>query len=118
MKRAFAGTAKEVYEIPGEQIISSSLGRTNRVNEVPGLNDCESMGIRRNKFQLTGSDLRTIFEPVVKEIKLHVMRQVDATETQGFSVKTVLLVGGFGQCAYLRDSIRKKVEPRRIQVIQ
>ncbi|KAL9609803.1 MAG: hypothetical protein Q9167_005457 [Letrouitia subvulpina] len=101
VKRAFTGSAEEEYQIL-----------------VPGLSDSPSLGVRRGRFLLTGSDVRAIFEPVVKEVKAHVMRQVDATETQGFSVKTVLLVGGFGQSAYLRDSIRQMVAPKGIQVLQ
>lgn len=56
---------------------------------------------------LGGAELREVFRPVVDEVITLVKGQVRATKKK---VKAVLLVGGFGQSAYLRDSIRGAVE--------
>ena len=65
-------------------------------------------GISRNKFRMTGADVRNIFEPVVKEVISLVDGQIKAT---GTSVKAVLLVGGLGQSGYLRDRIKEAISP-------
>ena len=50
-----------------------------------------------------GEDIATIFLPVIQEIVKLVEEQIAATERP---VKAVLLVGGFGQSSFLRDSLR------------
>lgn len=57
----------------------------------------------------------TIFDPVVKEVVSLVLGQIDATRE---AVKAVLLVGGFGQNTFLRDSIRQAVTSKGIEVMQ
>ena len=71
--------------------------------------------VRRGRFRLSGSDIRTIFEPVVKEVLDLIMGQIDATKAP---VKAVLLVGGFGQNTFLRDSVRQAIGPKGIEVMQ
>ena len=66
----------------------------------------ERLGISRSKLCLLGTDVRSIFEPVVHEVVSLVMAQISATAKP---IKAVLLVGGFGESAYLRDLIRKEV---------
>ena len=82
---------------------------------VPGLSDDAERGVRRGKLRMAGSDIRRIFDPVVDEILRLVIGQIDAMKT---TVKAVLLVGGFGQNAYLRDRIRTSVNERNIEVMQ
>ncbi len=60
--------------------------------------------MNRGKFTLKGDDIQRIFEPVMKEIISLVQGQIDAT---GKAVKAVLLVGGFGESAYLLQSLRR-----------
>lgn len=84
-------------------------------SEVPGLRDNARLGVRRGRLTLDGADVQGIFEPVVKEILKLVMNQIKATST---SVKAVLMVGGFGQNAYLRDRIRAEVAPLNVEVMQ
>ncbi|KAL9604643.1 MAG: hypothetical protein Q9219_000363 [cf. Caloplaca sp. 3 TL-2023] len=67
------------------------------------------------RFEVTGSDINDIFEPVVKEVIALVNGQIVATKAP---VKAVLLVGGFGQSTYLRDRIRQAVASRGIEVMQ
>ena len=64
---------------------------------------------------MTGSEVKSIFEPVVNEVLGLVMGQVAASPS---AVKAVLLVGGFGQSAYLRDRLRQAVTERGIEVMQ
>lgn len=82
------------------------------IHIVPGIRDNARRGIRRNKFRLTGGDVRTIFEPVVKEVISLIEGQIKATQTD---VKAVLLVGGLGQNTYLRERIRKAIS---VEVMQ
>lgn len=82
---------------------------------MPGLRDNARRDVRRGRYRLTGSDVRTIFEPVVKEVISLVRGQISATKAP---VKAVLLVGGFGQNTFLRDSIRQALSPLNIEVMQ
>ena len=76
---------------------------------MPGLGDNGKLGIRRNKVTLNGTEIRLIFEPVLDEVLKLVMAQIKAAKV---IIKAVLLVGGFGQNAYLRDCISKEVGPK------
>ncbi|KAL9130078.1 MAG: hypothetical protein Q9217_001637 [Psora testacea] len=96
-KKAFRGDAGEEFIIP-----------------VPGLADDPSQGVRRGKFKMTGNQVKTIFDPVVDEVLALVRGQITATQKK---VKAVLLVGGFGQSAYLRETIRSSIDTS-IEVMQ
>ena len=80
---------------------------------VPGIQDNPQLGVRRGRMRLTGGQVRTIFDPVVKQIIDLVKGQILSTKTP---VKAILLVGGFGQNAYLRDCIRGAVG--KVKVMQ
>lgn len=71
--------------------------------------------MRRGRFTLAGSDVKAIFEPVIDEILKLVSAQITASN---YCVKAVLMVGGFGQNAYLRDRIRAQVAPMGVEVMQ
>ena len=73
------------------------------------------MRIRKNKMTLAGAEVKAIFDPVVKEVLNLVNGQIKAAKRQ---VKTVILVGGFGQNAYLRDAIREEVKSSNVDVLQ
>ena len=62
-----------------------------------------------------GDAVRAIFEPVVKEVLKLVTDQIKAAKRH---VKAVILVGGFGQSAFLRDAIREEVKPGGVEVLQ
>ena len=64
---------------------------------------------------LTGQEVKDIFKPVVNEVVALVMGQIKATKVP---VKAVLLVGGFGQSVYLRDSVRQAVAGLGVEVMQ
>ncbi|MCJ1473625.1 hypothetical protein MMC13_002276, partial [Lambiella insularis] len=90
-KRSFSGNATEKFTIP-----------------VPGLVDNAAQGVRRGKFTMQGSDIVNVFAPVLREIIALVKGQISSTKRD---VKAVLLVGGFGQSAYLRNSLRAALGP-------
>ncbi|KAL8979548.1 MAG: hypothetical protein Q9205_005146 [Flavoplaca limonia] len=98
VKRSFHGNPNDEYQIP-----------------VPGLRDNAAYGVRRGRLRLTGSDVSKIFAPVVAEVIALVKGQIRATEAE---VKAVLMVGGFGQSVFLRDSIRSAVASHGIEVMQ
>ena len=70
---------------------------------VPGLMDNATQGVRRGKFIINGDEIAQIFRPVLREIIRLVRGQIAATSRD---VKAVLLVGGFGESVYLRESLR------------
>ena len=63
---------------------------------------------------MTGAQVKAIFDPVVNEVVTLVRGQIAATQKK---VKAVLMVGGFGQSAYLRETIRSSIDPA-IEVMQ
>lgn len=74
---------------------------------VPGISDNARLDVRRGRLRITDDEVQKIFDPVTEEVISLVKGQIKATHKP---VKAVLLVGGFGQSAYLRDCIRKAVE--------
>ncbi|KAL9003360.1 MAG: hypothetical protein Q9188_003754 [Gyalolechia gomerana] len=83
--------------------------------QVPGLKDNVMRDVRRGRLRLTGTDVHTIFEPVVKEVVALVDGQIKATKQD---VKAVLMVGGFAQSTYLRDRVRQAVANQGIELMQ
>ncbi len=81
---------------------------------VPGLLDDPEQRIKRGKITVPGEEIATIFRPVIQEIIKLVEGQIASTQR---SIKAVLLVGGFGQSSYLRDSLRTALS-RDINVMQ
>lgn len=63
---------------------------------------------------MNGSQVKAIFDPVVEEVVSLMRGQICATNKK---VKAVLMVGGFGQNAYLRETIRASIDPS-IEVMQ
>ena len=51
----------------------------------------------------------------MKEVIALILGQISATKAQ---IKAVLLVGGFGQNTFLRDSVRQAVSSKGIEVMQ
>lgn len=119
MKRKFRGTFGEEFQIPGPQPLCFhhvfSLATDHECYAVPGLADNKKLGIRKNNMSLSGTAVRVIFEPVVEGVLELVTGQINAAKRP---IKTIVLVGGFGQNAYLRDAIREKVKPSNVEVLQ
>lgn len=64
---------------------------------------------------MAGAEVKAIFDPVVKAVLNLVTDQIKAARRH---VKAVILVGGFGQNAYLRDAIREEVKSSGVEVLQ
>jgi molecular chaperone DnaK (HSP70) len=82
---------------------------------VPGLTDNGEAGIKRWKLSMLGGEISSLFDPIINTITSLVQMQINISNRKG-AVKIVYLVGGFGESAYLRESL-KKVVPEGIQVI-
>ena len=81
---------------------------------VPGIPDNPGKHVRRGRLSVPGTDVKKVFEPVVREVIALIEGQIEATQKP---IKAVLLVGGFGQSAYLRDRIRQEIGSK-IEVMQ
>ena len=64
---------------------------------------------------MSGTDVKAIFEPVVEEVLRLVTGQINDAKRP---IKAGVLVGGFGQSAYLRDAIRNRVKSSNVDVLQ
>ena len=83
-----------------------SGGTDNILIPVPGLVNDKSKGVMRGKYTMTAENLRAVFQPVISTITGLVNVQINLSSG---NVKAVVLVGGFGQSPYLRESIRNTV---------
>ena len=63
-------------------------------------------GVQRSKFNLKGDQIIQIFSPVLDEIIALVKGQISSTKRK---IKAVVLVGGFGESAYLRKALKASV---------
>ncbi|KAG6005421.1 hypothetical protein E4U21_000201 [Claviceps maximensis] len=74
-----------------------------------------SLGLNRNRFTISLADMKTrIFGPITKDIICLVQEQIAMV---GDNVAAVVLVGGFGQSAFLKSEIQAAL-PRGIPVLQ
>ncbi|KAG5915102.1 hypothetical protein E4U53_004528 [Claviceps sorghi] len=75
----------------------------------------QSLGLHRNRFTISRNDMATrIFAPITKDIICLVREQMAMV---GGNVAAVVLVGGFGQSAFLRAEIQAAL-PRGVPVLQ
>ena len=72
-------------------------------------------GVNRGRLEVTASDLKGIFEPVIREVLRLINDQVQQTAR---AVKLILLVGGFGSSPYLRKCIREKFPNTEVKMAQ
>ena len=115
IKRQFGGTSAEDFFVPGtfpDTLVDFEISESCQI--VPGLHDNAQLNVRRGRLRVTDAEVQKVFDPVVQEIIRLVLGQITATQK---SVKAVLLVGGFGQNAYLRECIRVAVG-KRVEVMQ
>lgn len=85
---------------------------------VHGLSENPPLGVSRGKLTISGDEVGKIFEPVVHEVKKLVMDQIRDVKLASKTPKAVVIVGGFGQNAYLRDCLRELVADFNIDVLQ
>lgn len=60
------------------------------------------------KLQLTPKILRTIFDPIIRKVVKHTKYLFKRPELKG--LKNLILVGGFGQCDYLKFQIKRELQ--------
>jgi len=71
-----------------------------------------SIGISGSRFALKGRTTVRFFQPVLEEILINIRDQMT-----GIDMKTVLLVGGFGDSPFIRDELRASLYPDHINVV-
>ncbi|KAK8008221.1 hypothetical protein PG991_010772 [Apiospora marii] len=82
------------------------------------LEDDEDVRLKDNCWTMTGEDVKSIFDPVIKDILRYVDQQIKSARLKraGEDVTGILLVGGFGSSQYLKGEIEKSFPD--VQVIQ
>jgi len=112
---------------------------------IPGVADDSDAGIEDGMFVIDREEMREIFDPVVQEIVELVQKQVDEVEKlmaitplpneglysdalssmffsrQARRVKSLVLVGGFGESEYLRSRLHAEIranDGRNISILQ
>ncbi|KAF4585832.1 hypothetical protein GQ602_005137 [Ophiocordyceps camponoti-floridani] len=73
----------------------------------PGLPDDEAAGLDSGFLVMTASQIKEIFQPVVKEVCDLVQGQVDGLRAKGGIVSGIVLVGGFGQSDFLYRQLKQ-----------
>jgi molecular chaperone DnaK (HSP70) len=73
----------------------------------PGLPDDEEAGLESGFLIMTAEQVKTIFEPVIRQVVELVEGQVDAIKAKGGRVSGIILVGGFGQSNYLYTRLKQ-----------
>jgi molecular chaperone DnaK (HSP70) len=86
-----------------KQYSPSSDGDEGYTVLVPGLANNPKLGIRRGRFTIRPADMRAVFEPIILKIIELVRGQISSSRVP---IRAVLLVGGFGQNAYLKERMR------------
>lgn len=74
-----------------------------------------SLGLKRDRFTISQDDMATkIWDPIMKDIICLIKEQISMADEK---VAAVVLVGGFGQNAYLRSRVREVIASR-VRVLQ
>lgn len=73
----------------------------------PGLPDNEEAGLDSGFLIMTAAQVKSIFEPVIKQVIDLVEGQVNAIKHKGGDVSGIILVGGFGQSNYLYTRLKE-----------
>ncbi|KAI9682681.1 MAG: hypothetical protein M1829_006668 [Trizodia sp. TS-e1964] len=72
----------------------------------PGLADDEEAGLESGFLVMNASQIKDIFEPVIKEVCDLVEGQVEGIRRKDGVVSGIVLVGGFGQSNYLYNRLK------------
>lgn len=73
----------------------------------PGLPDDEDAGLDSGFLLMTADQVRSIFEPVIREVIDLLEGQVRAIRSKGGIISGIILVGGFGQSNYLYNKVKR-----------
>ncbi|KAK4910856.1 hypothetical protein LTR66_017403, partial [Elasticomyces elasticus] len=96
VKRQFAGDPEEKFAFP-----------------VPGIADNEILGVRRGCLHVSGDEINKLCLPVLEKVADLVKQQMNISRR---AVKSIFLVGGFGQCPLLQLYLQKNL-PSIIQIL-
>ncbi|KAF4554689.1 Hypothetical protein D9617_4g004440 [Elsinoe fawcettii] len=69
--------------------------------------DDDRIGIKGNMLSISAKEVEELFKAVVKDVSALIRKQLNTAAEPGRQPRGILLVGGFGQSAYLYDSIKK-----------
>lgn len=73
----------------------------------PGLPDDEEAGLESGFLVMTAEQVKSIFEPVIRQVIELVEGQVEAIKEKNGRVSGIILVGGFGQSNYLYTRLKQ-----------
>ena len=98
--------------------IQLSFSIAGKYTEVTGKNieqvirSTSVQGVRFNNGNIVFDEsiVRGLFDPVTSQIVSHIQRELRSPKASGIGF--ILLVGGFGECAFVQDAISKAVRPR------
>ncbi|OAT11310.1 hypothetical protein BDBG_06827 [Blastomyces gilchristii SLH14081] len=77
---------------------------------IPGVEDDPSVGICAGFLEMTYTEMKDVFRPVIEEVLALLNDQIKAASKQG-PISAVILVGGFGESTYLYRQIKQAVSP-------
>ncbi|KAJ3994251.1 hypothetical protein F5050DRAFT_1809766 [Lentinula boryana] len=72
-----------------------------------------SVGIRSGQLKLSGAEVAELFEPSVKAAVHAIKAQIEASSGM---IKSVFLVGGYANSAWLFSQLQERLEPYRVAV--
>lgn len=76
-----------------------------------GLPDNPDAGIEDGYMVLESGEIKRLFDPVIQPIIKLVEDQVAQVNARGEKISAILLVGGFGQSAYLHERLKARFAP-------
>ncbi|KAG4436977.1 hypothetical protein IFR05_007547 [Cadophora sp. M221] len=72
-------------------------------------------GVRDGEVIITAKELGLLFNPIVEQILDLVERQINQVQMARYTVKDLILSGGFGESPYLQKKIKEFARHRRIE---
>ncbi|KAF3006148.1 hypothetical protein E8E14_006718 [Neopestalotiopsis sp. 37M] len=99
-------TKKEyIVSIPAEAVGKSALNNPSK-------------GIKNGRIHFSSHDIEQAFTKVFSRIKGLIDDQIQKATQAHLSVKGIILVGGLGSSAYLREYLSSKYKPQQIEILQ
>ncbi|KAL8774384.1 MAG: hypothetical protein Q9203_004239 [Teloschistes exilis] len=109
MMREFEYGIKRMFSEKNDQTYSVDLR---------GVEDDPRNGIIDDTITVKMDALRVVFDHVSLQIEDLVRKQISEVSDKGLQVKSVLLVGGFGENRYLYDRLEQSHNQNGIQILQ
>ncbi|KAI9759750.1 MAG: hypothetical protein M4579_002135 [Chaenotheca gracillima] len=93
-------------------------GKESFFVNVPTVGDIEEAGVIGGNFEISRTEMRELFDPVIDKIVELIKVQVMTVSAGPLRVNSILLVGGFGESEYLFKRVNEWASQWDIQVIQ